>query len=692
MTPEEKLHTHGLTPADAHAIGIVTLSPEETVAQSPTFIRPNLNGTASLKFVYRDLRGRDTGFYRLRYLTPPNDPRKHGKTIKFCQAGGSLTGIYLPGFMNWQEISLLNSRQVFLVEGEGKAACAAKLGLAAIGLGGVDAFQSSRYEIELLDPLPMFNWKDRSVVICFDSDVRVKPDVIRAQTKLASLLTNKGARVVITQIPNPPPDSGDDKWGLDDYLLHSTGGLDAFEDLLAESLPPSEARELWSMNSEYAAVMKPPAVMNMNEGQLMEPTKFQSFHLANRFYYQDQPTKSGHIIRVKEKIAPRWLEWEERRQFRKLVYEPGQPETISVGDKHDLNLWPGWAVEPEEPTLAQIAPWNELLDFIFASEPGVRPWFEQWLAYPLQNPGGKLFSYVLLWSPLYGIGKTMIPYIMMDIYGRSGKWGAGNSIEIKNEDLAGTARFPIWQLRKQFVYGDEITGKDTRKGAGYIKGLITAEELTVEEKYIQAYTIRNLVNFMFSSNAPDAMFIDANDRRPLIHEVWGPRPPDGWYQRLADWRRDGGAKYVFHHLLHLDMGGFEPKFAPPNTAAKKNMARLSMTEAGQWVDAMREDPVEILGRCGVSKEKAEGCDLWTTAQLLNMYDPMQVKRVGEIGMGKQLAMLGIRPVNRGNVLRMSTGSHRILALRNIHRWMEAMPGEIRDHWERWHGKPEADDE
>ena len=694
MTPEEKLHTFGLMPEEAEAIGITSLSAAETRALSPAFAE-----VPSLKIAYKDLRGRPNNFFRIRYLEHVPDPKKPGKSIKYAQLPRSLTGVYLPGpnYFNWQDIALQPARQVVITEGEGKAACACKHGIPCIGLGGVNSFQSARFGIELLDPLQRFNWEGRSIVIAFDSDATSKPEVVRAQVKLASLLTNKGAKVVIAQIPPPPPNlvdvGGNDvnKWGLDDFLLHPGNGVEAWQELLRDCLPPSEAAELWSMNSDFAVVMKPPAVIDMNEGQLMDPAKFQSFHLANRFYMESQPQRNGAVILVKQPIAPRWLKWEMRRQFRKLVYEPGQPDIISVeGNRHDLNLWPGWGCEPVQPTPEQIRPWRELLDFIFISEPGMRHWFEQWLAYPLQNPGGKLFSYCVLWSPITGIGKTAIPYIIMDIYGRTGKWGRGNAAEVGNDEIAGMKRFNTWQMHKQFIYGDEITSKDTRKGTSHIRSLTTAEEVTIEEKYIQEYTVRNMINFLFSSNNADAMFMDVNDRRAMIHQVLGPRQPDAWYQRIADWRAGGGAKYVFWHLLHLDMTGFQPKFAPPDHAAKANMARLSMTEAGEWLDSMRMDPITILGRVGVPPAKAEGCDLYTVEQLRAFYDPTDSKRIGNIGMGKQLAMMGLQYVHQGQAIRTSTGTHRIMAIRNTHRWVSALQGEIRDHWERWHGRPDTD--
>ena len=687
MTPEDQLRTYGLTLEDAEALGIDILSGPTTASYGRNFAP-----VPSLQFNYRGLSGRPTGFFRVRYLEPVPDPKKPGKNIRYMQRSETPEA-YLPSSVNWREVSLNPSTQIVFVEGEGKADCACKMGLICGGLGGVDSFQAMRAGVELVDPLPRFVWKDRSVVICFDSDAENNPNIVRAQTRFAAALTARGARVVIMKLPQPPPGQLDvlgrplTKYGLDDYLLSSGQGIEGFEDLLAEALPPSESVELFSFNADYAAVMVPPAVVDIHEGNLMEPTKFQTFHLANRFFI-DLTVNKGKVVPVKTPTAPRWIKWEGRRQYHKLVYVPGAGATVDAPNgKQDLNLWPGWGVEPLEPTEpGHLGPWNELLNFIFASEPRVRPWFEQWCAYPMQNPGGKLFSYVLLWSPLFGVGKTMIPYILMDIYGTKGKYGQGNAIEVQSKDMTGNSEFNTWQDCKQFVYGDEITSKDTRQGSSYIKGLITKEDIIINKKFIQKFTVPNTINYMFSSNAPDAMFVDPNDRRPLIHEVWGPRPADAWYQRLATWRQNGGARYVFWHLLHLDMTGFQPKFAPPDTAAKRNMARHAMTELGMWIDQFRDDPKSVLR--GVDPIKAVCCDLWTVEQLLKLYDPMDTKRIGPAGMGKQLAAMEMRPVLGGLKIRVGHGEDstvvRPIAVRNVSKWMAAGHGEVKDHWEKYH--------
>lgn len=47
-----------------------------------------------------------------------------------------------------------------------------------------------------------------------------------------------------------------------------------------------------------------------------------------------------------------------------------------------------------------------------------RRWFWQWLAYPIQHPGTKLFSAVLIIGP-QGSGKNLLGMLMQAIYGRN---------------------------------------------------------------------------------------------------------------------------------------------------------------------------------------------------------------------------------------------------------------------------------
>lgn len=91
-------------------------------------------------------------------------------------------------------------KPIYITEGEKKAAKATLEGFPCIGLGGV--WMSGDKENDLLPELDQYIWTDRTVYICFDSDITEKRNVKHAELRLAVKLINKGARVYSVRMPN----------------------------------------------------------------------------------------------------------------------------------------------------------------------------------------------------------------------------------------------------------------------------------------------------------------------------------------------------------------------------------------------------------------------------------------------------------------------------------------------------------
>lgn len=82
---------------------------------------------------------------------------------------------------------------------------------------------------KFLPELEAFNWAGRAVFIIYDSDISHKTRVQDAEQRLCKALTDHGADTCKVRLP----DDGDDKVGLDDYLLDHTD--DDFELLVNEA-------------------------------------------------------------------------------------------------------------------------------------------------------------------------------------------------------------------------------------------------------------------------------------------------------------------------------------------------------------------------------------------------------------------------------------------------------------------------
>lgn len=672
----EKLAESGLTEEDADSLGMSYVEADETASYGKNFIP-----CASLKIPYHDMAGLPTSdvhgcedYFRVRYLGNYEKiytaqlgglPGRRKKPPKYMQKSNTLPMVYYPRIADtdWIDIGADPGKPIIITEGEFKAAKATKEGFPTIGLGGVSSWRSMKHGIEFLPSLQSIVWAKRYVYIVFDSDYKTNPQVCVELHKLAEYLDFIGAHVYIvslTQIEVAGGNSG--KVGLDDYLV--ANGNSAFIQLLRTSETLGLSKSLFDMNKKYAYVSDPGVVIELKTGRKISPDAFKSHVASDIRYTEGVLMKDGTVRYQTTKAAPAWLDWCLRNKADSMGYMPGKKSMVDGV----YNTWSGWGIDPHE---GDIGPFVELLDHLFTdTEEGARKWFEQWLAYPLQNPGVKMFSSAVIHGVYHGTGKSLLGYTMGEIYGK-------NFTEISQNDLH--ASFNDWAEGKQFIMGDDVTGSDKRADADFLKKLITQKEMRVNLKYLPAYTVRDCINYFFTANHPDAFFLEDNDRRFFIHEVTvGPLGND-FYQRYDEWLKNGGARHVFHYLLNMDISDFKP-FAPAYmTEAKERMIETVRSDLGSWVRQLKLNADFVVDNAMI---KFPNRDLLTSQQILTLYDPERVGRVTANGVGRELSKAGFRQAHGGKLIKLSDGSlSRYYIIRNQEKWLHASLENLKLHLE-----------
>lgn len=673
---QEKWQSSGLTDADAKKLKFEALTADQMAGLGYQRID-------ALKIPYFTPDGKPTAFYRIRFLGKlPGFAGTVKKPLRYIQPKGTLNEVYLPPLLKaaWSEVLSDPAVPLLITEGELKAAKSCAEGVPCLGLGGVDVWRAGERGLDMLTTLAEAKWTKRETFVVFDSDAATNENVVRAQNQLARALIDLGALVRIVNIPKGLNDA---KQGLDDYLR--VRGVEALKVLLQEALPTAEGLALSEFNDEVVYIENPGFVIKQATGVIIPVGNFIQHTYANRSYTEVTQGKDG-LVRKKKPLAPRWIQWPSRFQLSGLTYKPGQPRVTQAGE---WNEWSGWGVEPEP---GDIKPWSDMLDYVFkgVGGPEARLWFERWCAYPLQHPGVKLRTSVAIWSTQQGTGKTLIGYTLRDIYGK-------NAIEIKERDLH--ASFNGWAKGKQFVIGDEVTGSDKRSAADHLKGLITQEQIKVNEKYVPEYVMPDCINYYFNSNQPDAFFLDDTDRRYFIWEIVGAPAELSFYRRYDKWLKEGnGAAHLFHHLLHLDLGDFSPTAPAPRTRAKEAMTQDGKSDLGAWCHELKCDPTGTL-RPFLSPKAADECDLFTATQLHGWFDPTgAAKRVNPQVVGKELKRAGLRQVNSDEPVRMADKKHphlkrqRLYAVRNLEKWGHASETELADHYLKFFGPGAPDDQ
>jgi putative DNA primase/helicase len=244
--------------------------------------------------------------------------------------------------------------------------------------------------------------------------------------------------------------------------------------------------------------------------------------------------------------------------------------------KVTCNLWGGW---PTQPKAGKCTLLLELLHYMCSGERNARQlydWVLKWVAYPIQHPGAKMKTTIVVHGP-QGTGKNLFFETIMSIYGKYGRILDQDALTDKHND---------WASRKLFLIADEVVAQAHRfEVKNKLKTLITGTWVRINPKHIAAYDEANHVNLVFLSNESMPVVLEEDDRRHCI--IWTPpKKPEDFYRALLAEISEGGVEALHEYLLHLDLGDFNPGTLPPETAAKRELIDLAQDSPVEFVDAL----------------------------------------------------------------------------------------------------------
>jgi putative DNA primase/helicase len=253
-----------------------------------------------------------------------------------------------------------------------------------------------------------------------------------------------------------------------------------------------------------------------------------------------------------------WLASEKRREVMpdQVVFDP----TGKCGPAA-VNLYGGLELVPVE---GYYAPITDLLMHLVNDDEVVAQWLLDWIAYPLQNPGAKMPTSVIMHGD-EGSGKNLFWECVASLYGEYSKVVGQDQLEDKFND---------WISKTLFVIGDEVLSRqEMRHLKGKLKAMISGKTIQINTKMMPVRSEANHVNIVFLSNELQPNALDASDRRYLV--VWTPAKRDrAFYQGVANCIASGGREAFMHMLLKRDLSAFDPYAPPPTTEAKNNLIDL----------------------------------------------------------------------------------------------------------------------
>jgi hypothetical protein len=141
--------------------------------------------------------------------------------------------------------------------------------------------------------------------------------------------------------------------------------------------------------------------------------------------------------------------------------------------------------------------------------------------------------------------------------------------------------------------------------------------LLVDEKNLREYRVLNCTGVIITTNNQDSLYLPADDRRYYV--AWSPVTKEDfteeYWKTLWRWYDEGGDRQVAAYLAELDLSNFNPKAAPPKTAAFWQIVSLNRApENYELADAL---------------DKLGNPDATTIAKICDAADPVFSNWLGD---------------------------------------------------------------
>lgn len=271
-----------------------------------------------------------------------------------------------------------------------------------------------------------------------------------------------------------------------------------------------------------------------------------------------------------------WLEHPRRRQYDRLVFEPG--EDIDGA----YNLWRGYGCNAV-PSDTHRSFLDHIYKNICSSNKEHYDYLLNWLARAVQQPAEPgATAFVMRGRP--GTGKSFFAKHFGRLFGR-------HFLHLTNAaHLVGTFNS---HLRDAIVlFGDECFYAGDKKTEPLLKTLITEQTLMIEAKGIDAEASPNYTHIILASNAAWVVPAGAADRRFFVLDVADTKQRDTTY--FAGLERDlrrGGYEAMLYELLNHDIAGFDVQDIPHTDALAQQKALSLGPHDEWWLQCLRDGRV-----------------------------------------------------------------------------------------------------
>jgi hypothetical protein len=261
---------------------------------------------------------------------------------------------------------------------------------------------------------------------------------------------------------------------------------------------------------------------------------------------------------------------------------------FATGNPRVFDIWNGYAfavMPKEEPVKMELLqPYlDHLLEIICSGNT------EHYLtllmkdAWMFQHPNGHL-QYATVLMGEEGAGKGRYNDVLCDLWGE--QWTQRN-INTMDQITSGVQRDLI--ANKKLIVPNELASleqggaRNQKAGFDVLKSRITDDCYVVRNIYERAVKVRNVNNYIFSTNNWDSIRMGLRDRRYFVLEVSDRVLQDTvYFGQLCRSFTDEMKKHLLNFYLRFNTEDFNP-FIPPMTALKEEIQASQLHPTEQWV-------------------------------------------------------------------------------------------------------------
>ena len=291
--------------------------------------------------------------------------------------------------------------------------------------------------------------------------------------------------------------------------------------------------------------------------------------------FTDDP-KEG--TRAKAETGTVWITHPGRRSYQGRVFRP--KGLTPDEEKVYYNTFTGFGFDPLPGNCDLF--WQHVRDNIAHGDDRLMIWIQAWLAALIQHPEQRA-SVAMVLKGERGTGKGVFAQVIGKLLGQ-------HFLHLTSPDVL-TGKFNRILQDKPFVFADEAFWAGDKKGESRLKTLVTEDRIIIEEKYLPAYTVSNVMHLVIAGNDDWVVPAGRHERRFAVFTMSDAHRQDrAYFKATLDQMDSGGYEALLHQLQNFDLDacGLDPHVAPV-TEALVDQQVLSMTPIEQfWYEALDE--------------------------------------------------------------------------------------------------------